>query len=82
MVQMTGERETGEAGACVCTILTGVTTGGRLTHAMHGVINGAATLSMVVDTYPVSCWLVLMAVSATATSSARVDACVVEITIV
>ena len=79
VVQKTGERETCEAGAGVCVSLSGVTTGGILTDALHGVFNGTETLSIVIDTESVSCWLVLMIVSTTAPSSARMDACLVEI---
>ena len=41
-------------------------------------ITGTVTVSVVVDTDSVSCWVVLMVISATAPSSARVDAYVVE----
>ena len=57
MVQKIGDRATGEGGAGVCASLTGVTTGGRLTDALHGVVICSPRVSMaiVVDINSVSC---------------------------
>ena len=57
MVQKIGDRATGEGGSGVCASLTGVTTGGRLTDALRGVVICASTVSMamVVDINSVSC---------------------------
>ena len=55
MVQKIGDRATGECGSDVCVSLNGVTTGGKLTDALHGVVICASTVSMVVDINSVSC---------------------------